>query len=103
MSVWDHVPWRPDSRQQQGRKTERTVLKARGALVHPMSGAGRIKHDGHDSSALYEVKDAQRVFTMNVRDVDELWIRAVRQELEPVLLIEFEDYEVECYIKRRSH
>jgi hypothetical protein len=102
MSIWDRVPWRPDSRQVQGRKTEKAVLKARGAFPHPMSGAGNIKHDGHDDTALFEVKDAKKAFTIRLHDVSELWHRAVEQELEPVLLIEFEDYEMECHVRRRQ-
>ena len=102
-NVWAKVPWKPRTRQQQGRKTEKDVLTARGAMVHPMSGAGRIKQDGHDDTSLFEVKDARNIFSIHLNDITELWVRAVRQGLEPVLLVEFEDYEMECHVRRRGH
>ena len=43
--------------------TEAKILKERGALVHPNSGAGTIKDDGHDDDYVYEVKDARKTIT----------------------------------------
>lgn len=71
--------------------TEAKILKERGAMVHPNSGAGRIKEDGHDDIYLYEVKDAVKSFTLNAKDLRATFVRAVRQGLLPCWLIYFND------------
>lgn len=54
-----------------------------------MSGAGRIKHDGSDSDILYEIKTADKQYTIKASEAGELWRRAVQQEKEPLMIIEF--------------
>lgn len=54
-----------------------------------MSGAGRIKDDGHDDDNLYEVKTAELTHSIKATDIKGLWERAVQQGREAVYLIEF--------------
>lgn len=83
------LPYVNDTPQVKGRKVERKVLRDLGARQHPMSGAGRIKEDGHDDDHLYEVKDANRVFTLNSKDLRTSWNRAVQQDKDAVWIIKF--------------
>lgn len=92
--------WSPDTRQVQGRTTERKVLKARGAKVHPNSGAGRIKDDGHDDEAIYEVKDAQKSHTIKAVEIRGLRKRAAEQGKQGVYIIKFPGFTMECFIRQ---
>ena len=83
------MPWNPRTPQDNGRKREKEILKGLGAMAHPMSGAGRIKDDGHDDEYLYEVKTAAKQFTIKEKDMDALWTRAMKAGLEPVYIVEF--------------
>lgn len=59
--------------------------------MHPNSGALRIKHDASDADTLYEMKDANKSFTLKAIDLHTLWVRAVRESKEPVFIITFAD------------
>jgi len=83
------LPWQARTPQQHGRKRERDILKDLGAMAHPMSGAGGIKHDGHDDEHLYEVKTAKRHYSLQAHELEELWRKATRQGLDPVMVVEF--------------
>ena len=83
------LPYKPKTRQVQGRVTEKKILRDRGARQHPNSGAGRIKEDGSDEDYLYEIKDANKGFLMIGRDLLTSWGRAVRQGKEAVWIITF--------------
>jgi hypothetical protein len=85
----DILPWRPSTRQQDGRATEKRLLRERGARNHPASGAGKIKDDGSDDEHLYEVKDANASHTVKGDDLLALYQRGIRQGLVPVYLIRF--------------
>ena len=80
--------WRTRSRQEQGRKKERQIAKELGARVHPNSGALRIKHDASDDETLYEIKDANKSYSLKADDLNTLWTRAVRDQREPVFIVE---------------
>lgn len=94
------IPWgRRNTRQQQGRRTERRILTERGAVIHPNSGAGRIKDDGHDEDYLFEVKDtAAASFIVKAPEMQTLFRRACQQNKVGVLLVYFAEYgfTVEC-------
>lgn len=81
--------WKPRSRQEEGRKTEKEIAKRIGAKVHPNSGALRIKHDASDAETLYEIKDANKVYTLGAEELYVLWVRAVRETKEPVFIIKY--------------
>jgi hypothetical protein len=69
--------------------TERQMLRARGARQHPRSGAGRIKEDGSDEQTLYEVKDANKTFTLSGADLLQSYRRGAAQGRDAVWLIRF--------------
>lgn len=83
--------WRPRTRQQEGRQSEKQVAKGLGAKVHPNSGALRIKHDASDAETLYELKDANKTYTLKAEELHTLWTRAVHEGKEPVFIITFKD------------
>ena len=90
--------WKPRSRQEEGRKSEKKIAKDIGARVHPNSGSLRIKHDASDAETLYEIKDANKSFTLKAVDLDTLWVRAVREQKEPVFIVKFQDRSVTATI-----
>lgn len=63
-----------------------------------MSGAGKIKDDGHTDESLFEVKDARASFTLRAAEMRGLFRRAIAQGKLGVLLVYFsdEDFTVEC-------
>jgi hypothetical protein len=67
------------------------ILEARGARVHPNSGAGSIKDDGSDDEYVYEVKDATKSFTLKSKELRATFVRAVRQGKLPMWLVYFGD------------
>ena len=83
-------PWKERTRQQDGRVTERRILTDRGAYVHPNSGAGDIKDDGHDDMYVYEVKDTDaKTFRLIGKELKTTYVRAVRQGRLAMWLIHF--------------
>lgn len=83
------LPWKTRSRQKQGRVTEKEIAKKRGARVHPNSGALRIKHDASDDETLYEIKDANKTYTLSGKELLELWKRSAMELKEPVFVVYF--------------
>ena len=83
------LPWKPRTRQEEGRKTEKEIAKKRGAKVHPASGALRIKHDASDEDILYEIKDANKTYTIKGSEILALWKRANTELKEPVFVVYF--------------
>ena len=83
------LPYKPHSRQVQGRRTEKRVIKDLGARLHPNSGSGRIKEDGSDADNLYEVKDAGKTHTLSSKPLETSWLRALRQGKQSVWIIKF--------------
>ena len=65
------------------------MAKELGAKVHPASGALRIKHDASDDEVLYEIKDANKSFTLTASDLHQLWKEASKQSKEPVFIVQF--------------
>lgn len=94
------VGWSIPSRSVQGRITERKILKARGAKVHSNSGAGRVKDDGHDEEAIYEIKDAQKSHTIIAKEIRGLRKRAAQQGKQGVYIIKFPGFTLECFIRQ---
>lgn len=99
-SVASTLPWKPRSRQEQGRQTEKATLKNYGAKGHPNSGAGRIKYDGSTKEAIIEVKDAVKSFTLNRSYLLSLFKHAARQGKQAVMVVEFPDLTAEIRITR---
>ena len=97
-----NLPWKPRSRQEEGRKTEKGTLKRYGVRGHPNSGAGKIKYDGSNDECVMEVKDAAKSFTLNRTYLDSLFKNAARQGKEAVLIVEFPDLVVEARITRKA-
>ena len=95
------LPWRADTPQIKGRKSEKKILKRLGIRQHPNSGAGRIKFDGSNEDAVVEVKDANKSFTMNASYLNSIYVNAIKQSKDAVLLIQFPELTVECIIRRR--
>lgn len=73
-------------------------MTERGAVIHAMSGAGRIKHDGHTEEFLFECKDALSRYTITATEMKELFVRACRQNKTGIFLIYFAGarFTVEC-------
>ena len=63
-----------------------------GARVHPNSGALRIKHDASDKETLYEIKDANKTYTLKAEELNELWVRAARDVKTPEFVIVFKHH-----------
>jgi hypothetical protein len=55
-----------------------------------MSGAGRIKGDGSDDFRLYEIKDANKSYTLKADDLIALMTYAAREMKEPVMVVQFQ-------------
>lgn len=91
--------WSRPTRQVQGRITERKILKDRGAKVHPNSGAGKIKDDGHDEDYLYEVKDANKTHSISALEIRNLRKRAAQQGKQAVYIIKFPGFTMECFVR----
>ena len=83
------LPWKPRTRQEKGRQTEKEIAKNRGAKVHPASGALRIKHDASDSDTLYEIKDANKTYTIKGSEILALYKRANMELKEPLFVVYF--------------
>ena len=90
--------WKTRTRQKEGRETEKTIAKKRGAKLHPASGALRIKHDAPDKETLYEIKDANKTYTMNGKELLTLWKRGALELKEPVFIIYFTDSDITATI-----
>lgn len=50
-----------------------------------------VKDDGHDDDHTYEIKDCRRSFTLKAKDLQDTFVRAVRQGRTPVWLLHFAD------------
>lgn len=85
------LPWKPRTRQQEGDRTEKRIVKQMGGRVHPRSGAGSIKHDGSTSELLIEVKDAKRSHSVTGDYLLELFKTAARQGKEARYVVHFKD------------
>lgn len=59
-------------------------------MIHPNSGAGSIKEDGHDEAHLYEVKDCRKQFPLKASELRTSFVRAVRQGKTSVWLVYFD-------------
>ena len=92
------LPWSVRSRQKQGRVTEKEIAKKRGARVHPNSGALRIKHDASDDETLYEIKDANKTYTLAGKELLELWKRSAMELKDPVFIVYFTDADLTATI-----
>lgn len=97
-----NLPWKPPSRQMQGIRSERKILKLLAARRHPMSGAGSIKYDGSDADTVYEIKDAKIGYVLRGDYIREAFERCARQSKDFVLVVYFADSEVTAYIKVRK-
>lgn len=66
--------------------------------MHPNSGALRIKHDASDGEHLYEMKDANKTYTLKAEELNTLWVRAAREAKEPVFIVTFADKNIRATI-----
>lgn len=98
------LPWRPRTRQEQGRASEAQQLKRRGAKVHPGSGSGVIPFDGSTDIEVIELKDVATSFTLNAKYIKRLFIEAARTGKQGVLVIHFRSIgmTLECTIKKEQ-
>ena len=85
----------------QGRIQEKKMAKERGARLHPMSGAGRIKDDASTSEHLYEFKNVKTSHSLKGKDLLALFKRGVKQGKEPVYVVNFEDVGIIAEISLR--
>ena len=83
------LPWRSDTRQEEGIKREKEIIKTMGGVRHPSSGSGKVKHDGHTDEALIEVKDAVHVHRISADELTALYQRAIRQRRCPTYVVHF--------------
>ena len=90
--------WKTRTRQEEGRKTEKVIAKKRNARVHPASGALRIKHDASDKETIYEIKDANKTYTIKGKELFALWKRGALELKEPVFVIYFTDSDITATI-----
>lgn len=86
--------WRARTRQEEGRQTEKEIAKKRGARAHPASGALRIKHDASSKEKLYEIKDANKTYTIKGSELFALWKRATMELKEPEFVVYFKDADI---------
>lgn len=93
-STSSKLPWKPRTRQEKGRQTEKQIAKNRGAKVHPASGALRIKHDASDADTLYEIKDANKTYTIKGSELLALYKRANMELKEPLFVVYFTDADI---------
>ena len=93
-SASSKLPWKPRTRQEKGRQTEKQIAKNRGAKVHPASGALRIKHDASDADTLYEIKDANKTYTIKGSELLALYKRANMELKEPLFVVYFTDADI---------
>lgn len=78
----------------QGRIQEKKMAKERGARLHPMSGAGRIKDDASTDDTEYEFKLAGKSHVVKGAELYQLFVRAIRQGKEPVYAVYFDDVDI---------
>ena len=78
--------------------SEKKIAKKLGANVHPNSGALRIKHDASDDETLYEIKDANKSFTLTAEDLNTLWVRATRERKEGVFIVKYNHHGITATI-----
>lgn len=90
------------SRQVLGRVAEKKMARDRGARLHPMSGAGRIKDDASNDETVFEFKNVLHSHSLKGKDLLALFIRAIRQQKVPVYVVYFEDSDItaEIHIKK---
>lgn len=88
------MPWSARSRQKEGEQTEQQIAKRRGARAHPRSGAGSVKDDASDDDTQYEIKDANKSYTLQAAEVLTLWQRAVKRGKDAKFVIYFKS--VDC-------
>lgn len=86
------------SRQVQGRVAEQRMAKDRGARVHPMSGAGRIKDDASNDEFQYEFKNVLHSHGLRGKDLLALFKRAIRRGKTPLYVVYFEDADITATI-----
>lgn len=97
-----HLPWKAMTPQVKGRKVESKAAKRYGATLHPGSGSGGIKFDMSNEESVIEHKDALKSYTVNVKYIAGIFKNAVQQDKQPVLIIQFPDYVLECVIRRNT-
>ena len=88
------MPWSVRTRQKEGDQTEKQIAKKRGARVHPRSGAGSIKDDASDDDTQYEIKDANKSYTLNATELLTLWRRAVQRGKDAKFVIYFKSIDM---------
>lgn len=72
-------------------------------MVHPNSGAGSIKDDGHDDDYVYEYKDANKSITLKGKDLEATFKRATAQGRQAMWVVLFTDIglEAEIHLRRK--
>lgn len=68
------------------------MIKAEGLRGHSQSGAGRVyKHDGSDDERLVEIKNAEKVHSLDASYLAGLWKRATMQGKQAEYLVHFDN------------
>lgn len=94
------LPWVAErSRQVQGGVSEARMAKARGARLHPRSGAGKIKADASTETEVIEHKDARKSYTLKASELEKLLRQAVPQGKDPVFIIYFDDSDITAELR----
>ena len=85
------MPWKANTRQVEGRVSEKKTAKELGARLHPNSGAGRIKFDFSNAETIFEHKDAGKTHSLNAAFLMDLFRKATRQSKDAVYIVQFEN------------
>lgn len=95
-------PYKKDTPQVKGRKAEKPMAKRYGAIVHPNSGAGRIKNDASNGEDDFEFKTAGTTHTINSGEIAKLYRSAAKKGNGAVYVIEFANGHVlECRVLKK--
>lgn len=87
-----------DTPQVKGRKDEKKMARERGARLHPMSGAGRIKDDASTDDVIYEFKSVKSTHTLSGKALLDLLLRSIKQGKEAEYVVQFGDARIEATI-----
>lgn len=90
--------WERRTRQQEGRYSEKAILKHYDARTHPNSGAGSIPFDGSTDDEIIEVKDAAKTFRLDLTYLRRLRAEAAKSGKQGVIVVKFPGMLVECRI-----
>lgn len=85
------IPWKPDTPQVNGRKSEKQKAKKYGAMPHSNSGAGSNKNDFSTKGIVYEDKNVAKTHTIKGEDLNKLFVNAIKQGKDAHYIIYFSE------------